>query len=355
MAVLAACSSSPRPAAEPAPAAQEPLMPPPGPPPAEPVGEDCITHARVEPTLTSIRPSVAPTVALADFRLVEATCKKRVYMAGTARFVVWEVDGLVRGTGTSHARPLPTAACIERGLAEARRLVPFAHTIIDREVARDPAWRDPDLGFVTYLECDQRGEPSLDSISTMLHETLHRISVYCILEFDSDQEVCVHVDGKPLLEGRIALYAKPPAQLAGDDLQNFEHVQTTYLVHNGQGIRDLLEEVTAYRIEAETYAIGRARKIYSPRRRMWLNLPVLMALATRYLDELAARDWRLALSAFGAGTDNRKAILAILDRAEQSYATWLKAVGGKAPKFEQTFWDDYQRHRRQWLARGRGD
>jgi hypothetical protein len=319
----------------------------------EPTGADCLTHDKVEATLESLRASTAPQAALADLRLVAAACHKRVYVVGTARLIVWDVGDYLRGKASAVSHPLPTPACIERGLTLAVDVLPAADAIIKREIAQDPElWRDPDIGLVSWLECN--GDvPQFETIATMVHETVHRVSRgACVFEFATKRDICFELDPE-LPPGTIAAYPTTPSGLDAADSRWFEHVQSLYLKRDGQGIRELLDEVTAYRIEAEMYGVGVKRKLHpKPGHTVTNNLPLIMALVTRYINELATRAPELAAKEFGMRGRNRDATLAVLDHAEASYRTWLHAVR-VAPTFERTFWDDYQRGRQQWLARVR--
>jgi hypothetical protein len=321
------------------------------PPRLDPIGEDCLSHAKLELTLASILASVAPESRVDDLRVVEAKCHKRAYVVGTARLVIWEVNGSVRGKGTKISYPLPTSKCIDRALAKAKDLVPFAAAIIKNDVAQDPMWRDPDVGLVSWLECDG-DEPRFETIATMLHETNHRISRgKCIFDFTADREVCFELEDKTLPLAIIAAYPRAPSELDALSATEFLRVQKLYLEQNGQRLRELLDEVMAYRIEAELYAVGVTRKLYPPAGvTTFNNLPLMMALATRYVNELAARDPKRAALEFGPKGRNRDQLIALLDQAEASYKVWLAAVG-KPRSYERVLFADYERARRQWLER----
>jgi len=316
------------------------------PTPTEPAGADCLTHAKVERLLGQLSTGLTDPRAV---RLVAAACQKRVYRAGRNRFVFWDTAEAIQGKVTTKIVPLPSPRCIERGLALASEYAPFAGALLQRAAARDPAlWRDPDVGAVAYLECEA-DEPTFMSIDTMLHETNHHLSPdKCIYDFATTGEICVELE-RGLPEGTLAAYAQPPSQLDADGAAWFAHLQQLYLVDNGHGLRNMLDEVMAYSITAEMLAVGAARRIYpKPGRSTFNNLPVMMAFTTRYLAAVAARDPALAARQFGATSKNRDAILAVLARAEAAYTTWLRAV--RTPGvFERTFWDDYQRARAQWL------
>ncbi|HVK83413.1 MAG TPA: hypothetical protein VM513_04865 [Kofleriaceae bacterium] len=318
-------------------------------PPVEPTGAGCLTHAKVENLLEQLRASTTPDAHPAQLRLVTAECRKRAYVVGPSRFVLWESRGMLRGKATKRSYPQPSPACIERGLAMARDLAPFAGAILDREVAQNAElWRDPDVGAVSYLECE-RDQPSFDSIATMLHETNHRISRgACVFDFSTGRELCFAL-AHDLPPGTIAAYPSAPVQLDPQAARWFQHVQALYLEQNGQGIRELVDEVMAYRVEAELHAIGVARKVYpKPGATTYINMTQMMALTVRYLNELARHHPAIAAAEFGPQTANRAATLAVLDQAEATYKRWLAAV--KTPgSYERTFWDDYQRGRAQWL------
>lgn len=291
--------------------------------PVGPAGTDCLTDAKVEVMLESLRASVAPDVASRELRLVEAACHKRVYVGGTARFILWEIAGYLRGKATSTTTPQPSPACIERALEYANELFPTGERIIEREAAQDPElWRDPDVGLVSFLACDA-GAPTFESIATMLHETNHRVSRgKCVFDFSADRDLCFELD-RSLPPGRIALYTEPPKQLDAEGAAVLLRLQKLYLEQNGQGIRELFDEVMAYRIESELYAIGFTRKLYpKPAVRVFNNLPAMMALTMRYLDELAARDPELAAREFGPKGRNRAAVIALFEQAEASYKLW---------------------------------
>jgi hypothetical protein len=322
------------------------------PPPIEPFGSDCLTDGQVEQTTASILPSVAPDSDVDDLRVVEKTCHKRALVVGTARLVVWQVGGSVRGKGTKISYPVPTEACIERALVQARELAPFADAIIEREIAQDPQlWRDPDVGLVSWLECDG-DQPKYETIATMLHETNHRVSRgKCIFDFTAQRELCFELEDRALPLAIIAAYPRAPSQLDALSATEFMRVQKLYLEQNGQRLRELLDEVMAYRIEAELYATGLTRKLYPPAGvTTFNNLPIMMALATRYVNELAVRDPVRADHEFGPKGRNRESMIALLDQAEASYENWLKAMG--TPRsYERTFFAEYQQARKQWLAR----
>ncbi len=316
----------------------------------EPTGHECLTHDKAEQTLASLLRSVGSGAELDDVELSEATCHKRAYVVGTARIVIWQVGELIRGKGTKLSHPLPTTACIDRALAQAHDFAPFADAIIEREVAQDPElWRDPDVGLVSWLECDG-DQPKFATISTMLHETNHRVSRgKCIFDFSTQRELCFELeDALPL--AIIAAYPTTPSGLDPLSATEFLRVQKLYLEQNGQRLRELLDEVMAYRIEAELHAVGIARKIYpEPGVTTFDNLPLMMALVMRYVNELGVRDPQLAAKEFGPTGRNRATLVALLDQAEASYKVWLSAVGTPGA-YERTFFADYERGRRRWLS-----
>lgn len=312
-------------------------------PPPEPVGDGCLTHASVESLLGRLGKGM---VAVSEVRLVSAACRKRVYLAPNARFVFWDTDDSVHGKVVTRSCALPTDACIERALVLARDYVPFADAIMQREATQNPAlWRDPDVGAVSYLKCDLADQPDFMSIDTMLHETNHRLSPdKCIFDYATAGELCFELP-RDLPEGMIAAYPGPPGALDADAAEWFAHVQKTYLVDNGHGIRELLDEVMAYSITSRMLAVGAARRIYPlPGHSTYNNLPLLMAFASRYLEALATHDPALAAREFGANGRNRAALLAVLGRGEAAYEAWLQAVPVPGV-FERTFWADYQRGR----------
>jgi hypothetical protein len=318
--------------------------------PHDPAGPGCLTHERVANLLEQLRASTTPEAQPEDLKLVTAECKKRVYVVGGSRFVMWELRDFIRGKATKRAFPLPTPKCIERGISLANDLVPFADEILAREAAQDPElWRDPDVGAVSFLECDGE-QPSYESIATMLHETNHRVSRgKCVFDFSANRELCFELDDA-LPPGTIAAYPRTPAQLDPESAKWSQHVQSLYLDQNGQGIREMLDEVMAYRVEAEMHAVGVTRRLFpKPGTTTYLNMTQMMALTVRYLNELARREPALAAREFGPRGRNREALLAVLDQAEASYKRWLAAVKTPGP-YERVFWDDYQRGRAQWLA-----
>lgn len=322
---------------------------PPAVPPPEPVGEGCLTHARIENLLSQLSAGqAAPT----EVRLVSAVCEKRAYVAPNgARFVFWDAQDGLHGKMSTKVCALPTEACIQRALAITHDLAPWADGILEREAARHPSlWRDADVGAVSFLECDAADEPSYKSIETMLHETNHRISVdRCIYDYATASELCFSLD-KALPPGMIAAYASAPPGLDEDAHAWFLHLQETYLVNDGQGIRELLDEDMAYSITSELKAIGRARGLYG-RAGDWTynNLTMIMALSMRYLNELARRDPGLAAAQFGPTSANRAPLLAVLARGEAAYDAWLQVVESPGG-FERVFWEEYLRERRVWDA-----
>lgn len=315
--------------------------------PTEPVGANCLTHADAAPILATLRKSTAAGAP----HLVAAACHKRVYVAGPARFIVWGTRTTLHGKGSSTAEPLPTARCIDRALALARNLAPFAGTILGREAARNARlWRDPEVGAVSYVQCDADDEPVFTSVGTMLHETNHALAQGpCIFDFVADRELCFELD-PALPPGAIASYPRPPAALDANASKWLAHVQSLYLDRNGQGLLELLDEVMAYRASAEWTAIGlETNQFATTGPPSFINLPFMMALITRYMNALAVRAPALAEKEFGPHGRHRAAVVAILDGAEASYRRWLKAT--KTPSsFERTFWDDYRRNRQRWLG-----
>lgn len=321
---------------------------PPAVPPPEPVGEACLTHARIENLLSQLSAGQAAPAAV---RLVTAVCEKRAYVAPNgARFVFWDAQDGLHGKMSTKVCALPTEACIQRALAITHDLAPWADGILEREAARHPTlWRDPDVGAVSFLECNAADEPSFKSIETMLHETNHRISVdRCIYDYATASDLCFLLD-KTLPPGMIAAYASAPPGLDEDAHDWFLHLQETYLVNDGQGIRELLDEDMAYSVTSELIAIGLARGLYERPGRSFNNLTMIMALTMRYLNELARRDPGLAAAQFGPTSANRAPLLAVLARGEAAYEAWLQAVGTPGV-FERVFWDEYLRERRAWDA-----
>jgi hypothetical protein len=329
---------------------EQPVIPPRVPPP-EPQGKDCLTHADVQNVMKQLTNG---TTEVENVRLVSAECRKRVYGWNGRRFVFWDTQDSVHGKMSTKTCELPTDACIERALTLANEYVPFANTLMRKAAEQSPdLWRDPDVGAVSFLQCNAYGEPSFNSIETMLHETNHRLSPdKCIFDWSTGGEFCLELDRK-LPEGKIAAYPRPPEALDDDAIEWFRHVQKVYLFDNEQGIRNLLEEVISYSATSEMLAVGAARRIYpKPGRSTYNNLPLLMSITARYLSELAARDPAMAAKEFGPKGRNRAVVEAVLARGEASYKRWLDS-GAKVSVFERTFWDDYQRARDDWRARTR--
>ncbi|MDX2090610.1 MAG: hypothetical protein SFX73_22310 [Kofleriaceae bacterium] len=338
-AALAGCAPSP-------PSAGAELGTSRNPAPVEPQGHQCLSHADVAPVLETLRRSAAAGVP----QLVAADCLKRTYVAGPVRFVIWGPRGQLHGKGSSATDPRPSTRCIDRALALAHELAPFAATILGREAVRNAAmWRDPEVGAVSYVRCDPLDEPMFTSVGTMLHETNHALAQgRCIFDFAAERELCLDLD-PALPRGVIAIYARPPVTLDANARKWLAHVQTLYLERNGQGLLELLDEVVAYRATAEWTAIGlETNRFGATGPPAYINLPLMMALITRYVNELAVRDPALAAREFGPHGRNRAAVLDILDGAEVSYQRWLRATK-KPSSFERTFWDDYQRGRQRWL------
>lgn len=98
--------------------------------------------------------------------------------------------------------------------------------ILDGEAKRSPEpWRDPDVGPVSFLQCDAAEQPSFKSIATMLHETNHRLSPdRCLFDFESGGEICFTLP-RGLPEGTIAAYPRAPRQLDRDSAEWFAHVR----------------------------------------------------------------------------------------------------------------------------------
>lgn len=324
---------------------------PPAVPPPEPAGEGCLTHARIESLLSQLSHGEA---APSEIRLVSALCEKRAYLAPSGtRFVFWDAFDGLHGKMSTSTCALPTETCIQRALAIAHDIAPWADGILEREAARHPdLWRDPDVGAVSFLECNAAEQPAFKSVDTMLHETNHRISPdKCIYDYATGSDLCFELD-RALPAGMIAAYASAPPGLDEEAHRWHVHIQETYLVEDGQGIRELLDEVVAYSITSELMAIGTARQLYGHRTPSFNNLTMIMALTMRYLNELGRRDPALAAAQFGPTSVNRAPLLAVLARGEAAYDAWLQIVGTPGT-FERVFWDEYVRGRREWDAGAR--
>jgi hypothetical protein len=316
---------------------------PPAPPPpvvVEPTRPGCLTHAAVAEMVEGMHGRMAPRE---DLRLLSATCRKRAYGAGDARFVVWEHRGGLRGKSSSDATPPPSAACIERGLALLAELAPFAEGILRRERAEDPElWRDPDVGLVSYIECEG-GRPEIDSLATLLHETLHRVSdAGCTYDYRADRHLCLERD-PALPGGAVALYPAAPATLDAFAAKDLLRVQRLYLVETGHDLAHLLDEVMAYRVAAELHAAAARRRLFPPGVTHTNNLSIMMALATRYL--LAVADRHPALA-------RHPTVVRVLDEGEATYALWRAAVSSSS-NLETVMFEEYRKNRVTLAAAGR--
>lgn len=309
--------------------------------PTEPLGPECLADQHVASVVSSLR-GVDPKAPLP--RLVGASCSKRQYVDNSHRYVVWGRPNQLRARRTSLDALLPTSGCIERGLVVARDVIrPAGAVILQRAAQQDPdLWRDPDIGAAAYLKCDRFDRPDTESLATMLHETVHRLGgVACVFEFENDRRRCFLDEGE-LPPATIARFRAPPKHLDADAVRWFEHLQHTYLDPDGANIRSLLDEVTAYRIEAELEATGRIRNSY-------VNLPMLMALAVRYLDIVAAGPGPVFLKSFRKTGANGAIATELLDLGERAYQKL--SASGRAGVFERGLWDEYRRTRAQWEGR----
>lgn len=330
-----------------------PMATSPGPatPPPEPMGEDCLTPARVADVLQRARVTNTPGANSGEPQLVLAECKKRVYQAGQERFVVWDAGKILRAKRSSWTYPQPSEACIRHSLALIDRLMPFGTAIIQREAAIYPElWRDPDVGAVAHLDCTG-DRAKFESIATTLHETVHSVSHDdCVYDFAAKQDVCFELT-QPLPGGGLAAFARAPGPLDAGSAETFADVQHTYLVEDEQRIQELLDEVMAYSAGTEAYAVGAAQRLYpAPNQNYYNNLPLLMALAANYLATLAQRDPVLADQVFGPTSKNRAPVLTVFARGEAAYRRWTAVRPTRS--YERTFWAEYQRARAAWLAAG---
>jgi hypothetical protein len=364
--IVAACreGAHDRPPPAPAPPSLKGQAAPERAPPAPPCLDEAAAARELrelEATIDAARPAGSPPLGASA--LADASCHKRVYRRGNYTIVVSRDSGApyrVRGSfsETAAGAPRATAGCLADAESELRRLVPYADSILrEAREAIGERWTDPDLGPLTYLECDASGRAVGGSLATMLHELNHTLaSGTCVHEPTLDAQVCfVLPPGLP--PRRIARLDR--IQIADPSLRRaIEAAHTLYLDRLGDGdIVSLLDEMVAYRISADVYAA----ELRDPHRsaaafidRHVVLLPFVAYLVTRYLVALRERDPALFEQSFGAGApSNRAALLALLDPNQRSYDGWLRALramNGTPVESETHYWTLYLTARKRALA-----
>lgn len=348
----------------PAPAPAAPRAAAEGAPAAPPCLDDQDVAREVrelEATIDAARPAGSPPLGASQ--LADTSCRKRVYRRGNYTIVVSQDSGDprgVRGSFSESASPPThaTARCLADAESELRRLVPYADSILrEARAASGDRWSDPDLGPLTYLECDASERAVAGSLATLLHELNHTLGGgACVHEPTTDSQICFDLPpGLP--PRRIARLDR--IRLHDPSLRRaIEAAQTLYLDRLGDGdIVSLLDEMVAYRISADVFAA----ELADPHRstaafidRHVVLLPFVGYLVTRYLIALRERDPALYERSFGAGApENRAALVALLDPNERSYRDWLRALramNGTPVESETRYWNLYRAARQRALA-----
>jgi hypothetical protein len=281
--------------------------------------------------------------------LVENACWKRAYRRGRYRMVVW-LDAVAtrRWRMFIAPDPQPTAACVADAEVQARRLLPYAETILSKARRIFGAeWPDPDIGAGSYIECTANQYARLRSLDMLLHELNHRLT-------DRD---CLHepTSGTPLCFGLPGLL--PPRSIAKIDLGALDEgvalllrpLQENYLGVNDGGPLSLFDELMAYRITTDVEAAlfeQRGAAIAAPRgKQQVMYLSVFMYYAARYVLALHERDPALHRTYFGHGSANLVHLLHLLDLCEESYRHWrrvLAAAKHHPHAIETELWRRYQ-------------
>ncbi|MGE0545425.1 MAG: hypothetical protein AB7O24_26780 [Kofleriaceae bacterium] len=336
------------------------VRPAPVEPEEPPVERACLTDAEIAEGLEPVLRSLDGAPELRDVALVPEPvappCWKRGFKRGSYRLLVYRKhSGKVEGKAGPERIP-PSRLCIEDAMRQVSNVTPYAVWLIERHEQVDPDAGDLELGWPAWIECDgSHAKPA--SISTWLHETTHAVRrESCLADPLHKGERCL--DANPLPQSDIA--ALSPAELRripGDAREVLASLQQIYFANDGKSLLTILDEVTAYAIDADVQASQLEQRIGGPihalaQPRQVLAAPMFLYLAARYFASLE----RTPAAANAATPALRATILAIFDDADAALARWqraLTATGNRPTSVEAWAIDHYRSTAKRAFARWR--
>ncbi|MGE0869440.1 MAG: hypothetical protein AB7P03_12815 [Kofleriaceae bacterium] len=297
------------------------------PEPAPPAERPCLTDAEIADALKPVQHSLDGAPELRNVALVPEpasdTCWKRAFRRGSYRLLVYRKhDGKVAGKAGPERIP-PSRACIEDAMRQVVKVTPYAMWLIERHEQADPDAGDLELGWPTWIECDgSRARPA--SISTWLHEATHAgRRGPCLADPLHKGERCIEAGQLPNSE----IAALSPAELRRvprEARQALNGLQQIYFSGDGRSLLTILDEVTAYAIDADVQASQLEQRIGGPihllaQPRQVLAAPMFLYLAARYFASIERAGDALTPALGGA-------IVSIFDDANVALERWQRAL-----------------------------
>jgi hypothetical protein len=282
----------------------------------------CVDDADAERVLELMIPSmdVGQQLPAEPPALVEDLCWKRVYRYRGYRLALSRARGKL--VSRSSEGPVASLECMDKTIARATALVPYAHEIIDRSRTKEgELWADPDLGVRPWIDCDDL------SFATLLHELNHGLRDGSCLHDPAGDALCFEgLEGLPPRKIARVTDLRLTAREGG---QAYENAQQLYLDTNGdESALLLLDELLAYSIDADATT---AMVAAGDRMNKSLNLPLVAFVTMRYW-ELVQRDHADDFAhTIGPGTANRATLLRLLVRVESSFEAWRNVRSKRPP------------------------
>lgn len=285
-------------------------------------------------------------------QMLRTACYKQVYARGGFSFTIFKdpadpVQNLSGEISSHITSPSEVAKCWAD--AKAELVTPqFSWAIgLLRSLSNKYPWRidDPDIGPSKYLACENRDTPFYDSISVMLHETIHTMSAKkCLFNsFDSDA-FCFNL-GADLPLRSLGKFEGVPLEIAAF----YEPVQHLYMEIADQPILDLFNELNAYIVSAKTESSllrnNPTKVIPAQGSRSLINLPLFLFYAANYMEKLRVQEPLKSTQNFGMQNPNKAELLRLLvlgEKAFQEFQHELEAAGGKLYPAEAYFWKSYR-------------
>ncbi|RYZ60221.1 MAG: hypothetical protein EOP07_01480 [Proteobacteria bacterium] len=293
--------------------------------------------------------------------LSQDNCDKKVYLRKKHRIIIYRDPTALEASlnsivSTNEQDSAFTPDCLAKAERDISLLdVDLAAAIVAESRKKNAwKWNDMDIGPVRWLSCKSDKVDYYKSLDTFVHESTHGArQENCLYVASAKTHFCLDLH-KDLPSRNLAAYKNFPFTNPAE-IQGYKGLEAAYFGSSEQTPAMLFDELNAYTAGTAFYAgildsIGRSAIYRDGDKRTTILLPAFMTYSLRYLNRVRREHPTLYVQNFDVNSKNRSFIIQLLDNAEKSDASWIRAaqkVGDRAKDSESWFRKEYQAERAQ--------
>lgn len=216
-------------------------------------------------------------------------------------------------------------------------------------------WNDGELGPVTYVKCDKHAGEYLKSLSTVVHELIHKTQKDSCLDAPYHEgALCFKISDKAPPRAVAKLEHLP---LADETTTNvYKKLNDGYSEAVQEGPIIMLDELNAYTASTymntallRKYGKGKNGLFEKNKDRPVSVLPLFLFYTVEYVAVVKNKYPELYRKEFAPGTENHKQLMSMLSEGELAYKAWaetLKSVREHETSGEKAIWALYLKTKR---------